>query len=186
MRMKMANDPMGNNVWEGVLGVVNINFGGVELGKTTADTELVPEETLKDIIFQQNGTGFADKVRTGMAMMVNCTFGEIKTSLLEKMIKGWEKSGDGDSLKMGRSLYQSMKDHESRRLLITRVDSDGASSTNPKYRIVFYKAAPGITGNIQWGADTQRNLAVTFYIFWDEDENSFGYSGYASSLGLSN
>lgn len=180
----MANAPMGNNIWEGVLGVVDITFNNVPLGKTTAETTLAKDQDIKDIIFQQNGTKFADKVRTGLALMVNCTFGEISTALLEQMMPGWAASNSGNSLNLGRSLYQSMKDDEAKVLLLKRVDSDGNASLDLRHRLKFYKAAPEITGEIQWGADVQRNLAITFHIFWDEAEDSFGYSGYATSLGL--
>lgn len=179
----MANAPIGNNIWEGVLGVVRINFDSIDLGKTTADTELVPDQDIKDIIFQQSGTKYQDKVPTGLAWMLNTTFGEITTTLLEKMLNGLTKSGSGNSLKMTRSLYFSWRDN-AKALIVRRVDSEGVSSTDPLYRLKFYKAYPEVTGNIQWGADTQRNLAVTFHIFWDETEKAFGYSGYATSLGM--
>lgn len=182
----MANNPMGANFWEGVLGVVNVEFNGVDLGKTTADTEIQVDQDIKDIVFQQDGTKFADKVRTGIAYMVNCTFGEISTSLIEKVMTGCVVSDDGQSLKMGRSIYQSMKDNESYPLVLKRVDSDGDSSANPLYRLKFYKVAAQITGNFQFGADTQRNLAVTFNVFWDETNDAFGYSGYASCFNLPN
>jgi hypothetical protein len=179
-----SNPPIGTNAWEGPLGVVNVTFNGVEMGKTTADTEIVPDEDLKDIIYQQDGTKYQDKIRTGIAWQVNVTFGEISTTLLEDLLEGWEKSAGGDSLKMNKSLYQSMRNNEAHVLKLTRVDSEGTSSTDPRHVITFYKAAAQVTGNIQWGADTQRNLAVTFYIFWDETEKAFGYSGFFSSLGM--
>ena len=84
---------------------------------------------------------------------------------------------------MTRSLYFSYREN-AKPLLVRRVDSEGVSSTDPVYRLKFYSAYPEVTGNIQWGADTQRNLAVSFHIFWDETEKAFGYSGYATSLGL--
>jgi len=179
----MANAPLGNNIWEGVLGVVVINYDSLDLGKTTADTELVPDQDIKDIIFQQNGTKYQDKIPTGIAWMLNCTFGQITTSILEKMLAGLEKSGSGNSLKMTRSLYFSYREN-GKVLIVRRVDSEGFASTDPVYRLKFYLAYPEITGNIQWGADTQRNLAITFHCFYDETEKAFGYSGYATSLGL--
>lgn len=182
----MANNPMGANFWEGVLGVVNVEFNGVDLGKTTADTEIQPDQDIKDIIFQQDGTKPADKVRTGIMFMVNCTFGEISTALIEKVMTGCVASSNGKSLKIGRALYQSMKTNESHQLVLKRVDSDGDSSTDPLYRVKFYKASAQITGNFQFGADTQRNLAVTFNVFWDETNDAFGYSGYASCFNLPN
>jgi hypothetical protein len=182
----MANNPMGANFWEGVLGVVNIEFNGVDLGKTTADTEIQIDQDIKDIIFQQNGTKYSDKVRTGVVYNVTCTFGEISTSLIETVMTGNVASQDGKSLKMGRSIYQSMKDNESYPLVLKRVDSDGNSSADKLYQMKFYKASAMVTGNFQFGADTQRNIAVTFAIYWDETKDAFGYSGYASCFGLSN
>jgi hypothetical protein len=175
-------DPMGKNFWEGVLGVVNINFNGVDLGKTTADTEIVIEQDIKDILFQQDGTQFADKVRTGMAISITATFGEISTALLETIQSGFVKVGE--NLKISRSLYQSMKDTEAKPMTLTRIDSEGDESTNPLYKLNVYKAVPIITGNIVYGADTQRGIGVTFYCFWDSTKKAFAYSGYASSLGL--
>lgn len=180
----MANEPLGNNAWEGVLGVVRITFNGVSLGKTTADTEITIDQDIKDIIFQQDGTKYSDKVRTGVAHQVTCVFGEIDTALLEQLHKGWEKSTAENSMKLGRSLYQSWKTAEAKVLKLTRVDSEGNASTDPRHQIVFYKAAPEITGPVMWGADTQRNVPVTFHIFFDDTESAFGYSGFASSVGL--
>jgi hypothetical protein len=178
-----ANPPIGNNIWEGVLGVVDITFNGIALGKTTADTELVPDQDIKDIIFQQNGTKYADKVPTGIAWTLTCTFGQIDTELLALMNEGFEASGSGNSLMLGKSIYFSWAE-SSKVLLVTRVDSEGSASADPLHRAKFYKAYPEITGNIQWGADTQRNLAITFHLFYDETESAFGYSGYATSLAL--
>jgi hypothetical protein len=178
-----ANPPIGNNAWEGVLGVVRIEYDNLNCGKTTADTEMVPDQDIKDIIFQQDGTKYQDKVPTGIAWMLNCTFGVITTSLLDKMLEGLRPSGSGNSLAIEKSIYFSWREN-AKVLIVRRVDSEGIASTDPRHRIKFYLAYPEITGNIQWGADTQRNLAVTFHIFWDETEKAFGYSGYATSLGL--
>lgn len=185
-----ANPPIGNNFFEGVIGVVNVYFkppgaaGFTYLGKTTADTEITIDQDIKDIIFQQDGTKYADKIRTGVVHQVNATFGEIDTELLELMHNGWEASGSGNSMKLGRSLYQSWKDSEAGVLKLVRIDSEGSDSTDPFFTLNFYKAAPEITGPIQYGADTQRNLPTTFHVFWDETQGAFGYMGNASSVGL--
>jgi hypothetical protein len=178
-----ANPPIGNNIWEGVLGVVRINYNSIDLGKTTADTELVPDQDIKDIIFQQDGTKYQDKVPTGIAWMLNCTFGVITTTLLEQMLDGLDKSGGGNSLKFGKSIYFSWRENANP-LIVRRVDSEGVASADPLHRMKFYLAYPEITGNVQWGADTQRNLAISFHLFYNETESAFGYSGYATSLGL--
>jgi hypothetical protein len=177
-----ANTPLGNNFWEGVLGVVNIIWNSIDFGKTTADTEIQLTQDLKDIIFQQDGTQRGDKVRTGIVYQVNCTFGEIDTELLDSLQPGITKSGAGNTAKIGRCLYQSMKDSEAKELQLIRVDSEGSSSSDPLHKCVFYLAAPEITGNIMYGADTQRNLAVSFHIFWNSTKSAFGYSGIESSV----
>lgn len=178
----MANPPIGDNFWEGVLGVVNVRWWNANLGKTTADTEIQIVQDLKDILFQQDGTQRADKVRTGMVYQVMCTFGVITTTLLKKLQPGIENTPFLNSLKLGRSLYQSMKDNEAHQLELIRVDSDGDSSTDPAMKCVFYKAAPEITSNVIYGADTQRSISVTFHCFWDETKGAFGYSGVESSV----
>ena len=180
----MANAPIGNNFWEGVLGVVRLEFGGVSYGKTTADTEIVVDQDIKDIIFQQDGTKYADKVRTGIVYQVTATFGEIDTELLATLDQGLTASGGGNSLKISRDLYRSWKDTFADELKLIRVDSEGTASADPVFQMTFYKAAPEITGNIQYGADTQRGIAVTFHVFYDDTKKAFGYSGYESSLGL--
>jgi hypothetical protein len=179
-----VNPPIGNNFIEGVLGVVRVTFNSVNMGKTTADTEIVPDQDIKDILFQQDGTKYADKVRTGIVYQVNCTFGQLTTARVAELDQGYTVSGGGNSMSMGRSLYISWLETFAAQLILTRVDSEGTSSTDPFFRMVFPKAAPEITGNYQYGADTQRNLAVTFHIFYDETLGTFGYFGYASSLGF--
>jgi hypothetical protein len=176
-------EPIGNNIMEGPLGVVVIDYDGLYLGKTTADTELVPEEDNKDINYQQDGTKPADKVPTGINWMVNATFGEIKNTLLDKLQRGLTVSGSGKSVKIGREIYISRKEN-AKVLIITRVDSEGDKSVDPYHRMTFYKASPEVTAGIPWGADTQRGVQVSFYIFYDDTNEAFGYYGYASSLGL--
>jgi hypothetical protein len=170
------------NIWVDPLGVVKLKYKGLDLGKTTADTELTIDMDIKDIIYQQDGTKYADKVRTGQAIMINATFGEIKTSLLAKLQPGFTASGDGNSMILSRSLYNSMKDNECGILLVTRVDQYGNEETSVRHRIKFFKAAAEITGPVQWGADTQRNVPVTFHCFWDNAKRAFGFSGNESSL----
>lgn len=180
-----ANAPIGANFWEGVIGVVNVTFDTVAMGKTTEDTEIEYIEDIKDINFAQDGTQPADKVRTGQAYQVVATFGQITTTMLEKLMPGhFTKSVVGNSAKLSRQLYRSLKDNEAAVLTLTRVDSDGQSSTDDLYILNFYEAAPMITGNFQFGADTQRNLQVTWYCFWNSTNSAFGYSGYATSLSL--
>jgi hypothetical protein len=101
------------------------------------------------------------------------------------LITGATKSGGaGDSVKLGRELYQSMLVDEAKALLIKRIDSEGAATTDNDYRLKFYKAVPMLTSGFQFGADVQRNLQVSFYCFWDATEGAYGYSGEAGSLSL--
>jgi hypothetical protein len=176
-------DPIGNNIMEGALKVVDIDFDGVYMGRTTADTELVPEEDNQDIFYQQEGTKPADKIPTGMNYLLNCTFGEITNARLEKLLRGVSLSGTEQSAKFGRNIYTSRID-AAKELTVTAVDSTGTKSTDETQIATFWKASPEVTGSIVWGAATQRNLPVTFYIFYDDTNSGYGYYGYSSSLGL--
>jgi len=176
-------EPIGNNIMEGALGVVDITFNGVEMGRTTADTELVPEEDNKDINFQQEGTKPADKIPTGLNYLLNCTFGEITNARLALLQRGITLSGNGKSAKLGREIYVSRFDN-AQALIVTRVDSEGDKSADPYMILTFWKASPEVTAGIPWGADTQRSVQVTFYIFYDSTNEAYGYYGYATSLGL--
>lgn len=179
----MAN-LMGDNIWEGPLGVVQLEYDNLDLGQTMEDTTLEFDQDIKDILFQQQGTKAADKVRTGIIPIVRCKLGEISTDKLAKVHSGTEVSGSGNSVAIKRELYRSMKDNEAKVLKVKRVDSEGAVTTDDDHILVFYKAISLITGTIDWGADTQRGLAVEFHCMWDETEEAFGYSGKASSVGL--
>ena len=180
----MAGNIMGNNIWEGPLGVVQLEYGGLDLGQTMEDTTVEPDQDIKDILYQQQGTKPADYVRTGIVYLVKCKLGEITTDKIEKVMSGIEVSGSGNAVKIGRELYRSMKTYESKVLKIKRVDSEGSVTTDDDHIIVFYKAISIVTGTIDWGADTQRGLSIEFRCVWDETEGAFGYSGKASSVGL--
>ncbi len=182
----MANAPIGNNFWEGPLGVVNVEFNTVALGKTTAATSIEFIDDVFDVIYQQNGTQPYDKIPTGQAYQVTCTFGEIDTELMTTLFRGVTRSsGSGNnSVKLGRDIYRSGRDSFAQTLVLKKVDSDGVSSTDPLYQLNFYLAMPTITGAIEYGSDTQKNVEVQFYCFYDETHGAFGYSGYASSVGL--
>jgi hypothetical protein len=179
-----ANAPIGSNILEGVLGVVKLTFDGVDLGKTTSTTSLEVKESNKDIMYQQDGTAPADKVPTGMEYTCKATFGEISTALVEKMLRGYSIAGDPNTGKFGRTLYISRRTL-AKRLVLIRVDSEGTLSTDPDYKMTFYMASPEVTGTIDWGADKQRDLAVTFYLFYSPTALAYGYHGYASSLAIS-
>jgi len=179
----MANI-IGNNFWEGSLSVVQAIYNDVDLGKTTQDTTIEYKEDIKDILFHQDGTQPADKIRTGAAWQVSLTFGEIDTTLVTSLLYGTTASGTGESVKLSRELYRSGKTSESKELILKKVDSEGTVSTDPKQWLTFYSAMPQVTGSFAHGADTQREIEITFYCFFDSTNTAFGYSGNASSLGL--
>ena len=176
-----TNPPIGNNIMEGVLGVVDIIYNDIYQGRTTADTELAVTEDVKDIIFQQTGTQYDDKVPTGASYSLVCTFGQITLARIQEWHPGWEATGN--SMKLGRNIYVSWKDN-AKKLEVIRIDSESNQSTDAHIKMTFYLAHPAVTGNFQWGADTQRNLNVTFFIFYDTSQGAYGYIGNASSVGL--
>jgi len=178
-----------SKLFEGALGIVRIGFKGYDLGKTTADTTLTPDQDIKDIIFQQDGTKSSDNIRTGMEYVLNCVFGEISTGLLTKLMAGVSTKSvlsSTDSGTLDKSLYQSMLDNEAGGLKIAAIDADGNALSSLENILNFYDAIPVVTGElINWGADTQRNIPVSFHIKWHEfasGESStkvgaFGYWG---------
>lgn len=180
----MANAPIGNNFIEGELGVVRLNFNGVELGKTTEDTVIEFIEDIKDIMFAQDGTQPADKIPTGQAYQVTCNLGEVTLARLEQLLRGITVSGNSASF--GADLYRSGKDNFAKELILSRVDSDGVASSDPLFKMTFYLAMPIISASLAtFGPDTQKTTPVTFYCFRDEsNSNKFGFMGYASSVGL--
>jgi len=157
-----------SKLFEGPLGVVKIGFKGYDLGKTMADSNLSPDQDVKDILYQQDGTKPSDHVRTGIEYILSCTLGEIKTGLLILLMSGLTTENTTeteDSGTIGRSIYQSMRDQEAGVLKVVSVDANGVASEEVEDRIMFYEAIPIIDGElVNWGADTQRNLPVQFRI----------------------
>jgi len=178
------SDPFGNTLWEGPIGMVNIEFDGDDMGKTTEDTNIEFIEDIKDIFYNQDGTQPADKVPTGQAWKITGNFAEITLARMEKLIRGITLAASGKSAKFTPDLYRSGLANFAKELILRRVNSDGTSSTNAFHRATYFKAFPMITGPIgAFGADTQRVMAFEFYIFRDSGNgNAFGYSGYFSSL----
>lgn len=178
-----------SKLFDGPLGTVQIGFKGRNLGKTTADTNIVPDQDIKDINYQQDGTKPADYVRTGQTYLMNATFGEINTQLLVLLMAGISSSNtnpNNDSGVVSRSLYQSMKNAEAGGLKVASVNSNGVPSEELSDTFAFYEAIPIVNGDlIQWGADTQRNFPVQFKILWhafstgesSTHEGAFGYWG---------
>ncbi len=171
------------------LGVVKAGFDGYDLGKTTADAEFTPDQDIKDIIFQQDGTKASDHVRTGIDYMLALTFGEINTGLLKKMMAGITSENEdtgSDSGTINRNIYQSMRDNEAGVLKIAAVDENGVPSEEPEDIIFCYEAIPIVDGAlVNWGADTQRGLTINFRIKWHlfsagestTKSGAFGYWG---------
>lgn len=157
---------------DGPLGVVQVGFDGYDLGKTTADTVLTPNQAIKDILYQQTGTMKADTVRTGIMFQLKATFGEINTGLLKEMMAGVAApitDPNSDGAVFDRNLYQSMRDNEKGSLKIASVDANGVPSDIDENIGFFYEAVPMIDADlINWGADSQRELPVTFDIYWHE------------------
>ena len=151
---------------EGPLGVVQLGFNGYDLGQTTADAVLTPDQDIKDINYQQEGTKPADHVRTGIEYMVAVTFGEINTGLLELLMAGVSTrntDANADSGVIGRSVYQSMLETEAGILKIAAVDENGVASEDADDIMYLYLAIPVVTADlIVWGADTQRGLPMQF------------------------
>ncbi len=177
----------GSKLFSGPLGIVQIAFEGYDLGKTTADTTLVPDQDIKDIMYQQDGSKPADHVRTGQEYVLNATFGEIKTGLLKLLMAGItsvEDSGE-DSAILEREMFGSMRTDEAGPLKVASVDENGLPSSDLEDILNFYEVIPIIAADlINWGADTQRNLPVEFRIKWYEFPaapgsllGAFGYVG---------
>ncbi len=178
-----------SKLFEGPLGVVQIGFKGFDLGKTMADSNLSPDQDVKDIIYQQDGTKAADHVRTGIEYILFATFGKISTGLITALMSGVTTENaipTEDSGTIGRSIYQSMLDTEAGVLKIVAVDENGVPSDEIEDRIFCYKVIPIIDSElVNWGADTQRNFPVQFrikfYVFADGESTTkvgaFGYWG---------
>lgn len=179
-----GNPPIGNHFYDGPLGVVQLEFNSVDLGKTLDTTTIETIEDIFDIFYAQDGTQPYDKIPTGKAKLVTCQFAEVNNTLLSTLERGVTKSGDGNTLKISRDLYRSGRTNFAKTLTIKRVDSEGNVSTDPFFIMNYYLAFPVITGSHEFGPDNQRVLEVQFYIMYNEAKEAFGYSGYASSVGL--
>jgi hypothetical protein len=177
----MANI-LGNNFMEGPLGVVRFEFDGLDLGKTLGGAEIEFIEDVFDIMYDQDGTQPGDKVTTGCAWQVTTQLAQQTLERLDKVMKGLTRAGN--SAKLGRELYQSAKENKAAVLRVYRVDSEGSEAADAHFVLTFYKAWPQVTGPVAYGPDSQRALPVTFYCFWDDTNEAFGYFGNASSVGL--
>jgi hypothetical protein len=179
-----GNPPMGTDFVEGDMGVVQLEFDGVDLGLTVDETTLEKIEDIKDIKFAQLGTQPADKVPTGQAYQVKTKLGETSLVKLRRLMRGLVLHGH--NARLGADLYRSGYTYFCKQLVIRRVDSQGTVSTDPHFRVTFYKAFPEVnaTPGGPFGPDVQRVTEVTFYIFLHRGKHAFGFIGQASSCGL--
>ncbi len=161
-----------SKLFEGPLGVVQVGFAGYDLGKTTADTVITPDQDIKDINYQQDGSKAADHVRTGIDYLLAVTFGEISTGLLDLLMSGISTQNvnpAADSGTIDRVMYESMRDVEAGGLKIAACDVNGTPLATLQNIMNFYEAIPIVNGDlVNWGADTQRNFAMQFRIKWHE------------------
>ena len=175
---------------DGPLGNAFLAFDGWNLGKTTEDTQLMNDDDVKDILYSQDGTKAADKVTTGSLRILNATFAEIKTSLLKLLVPGitsMATPGVGDdSMSFDRFVFKSHRDNRAGALRIYATDENGFALTDDEDVASFYEVVPVVTDTlINWGADTQRNLPVQFFIFYHKFDTpiaggtlgGFGYMG---------
>jgi len=157
-----------SELFTGPLGVVRLGFDGYDLGKTVGDSNLTPDQDIKDIMYQQEGSKPSDHVRTGIEYLVNATLGEISTTLVGILMAGISAgpdAGSDDAGHIDRSIFQSMLSDEAKVLKIAACDENGLASALPEDIMNFYHAIPIITGElVNWGVDTQRNLPIQFRI----------------------
>lgn len=159
---ELLNGPLGNCL---------IGFDGYMLGLTNADTNIKSDDDVKEIMYSQEGTKAADHVITGQLGMLEATFAEIKTSLLTKLKHGFTSmavpgTGD-DSATFGRYIYQSLRDNKAKALRVYATDANGVPLLDEFSVMNAYLAVPIINDNlINWGADTQRGLQVSFMIYY--------------------
>lgn len=179
----MGTTPIGNNIWEGSLKVCRLTWKGVDLGKTIGNVEIIKNEDVKDITYQQDGTQYHDKVPTGISWQIQAPLGEISIALLESLHDSMTASGAGTSMKIGKKLFHSWRE-QADELTLTAIDEDGDASTDALQKIICPSAYPEITSNIIYGADEQRGITVIFHVLFDETKKVFMYSGYASSLSI--
>lgn len=186
----VINDIGNSKLWAGPLGVVQIGFRGYDLGKTGATTTLSPDEDIKDIMYQQDGTKGKDHLRTGIDVLLTCVLAEVNTGVLTRVfqdqVKTNETTTSSDSGVFTRDLYNPFSTSLAGQLRVISVDGDGIPSTDIDDILNFYEVIPVLNGDmVNWDADAQRNLPIQFKIKWhrfDAGESStyngaFGYWG---------
>ena len=177
------NAPIGNNYLEGSIGVGRIEFNGIDLGKTVGDIEFEKVEDIKDIMYAQDGTQYFDKVPTGISYSAKITLGEVTVDLLDRIDDHSDKTPGGTGLILGKSIYRSLRDNAVP-TIIKRVDSRGNSSTNPIYWLTLPLTFITTSGIPVLGPDAQRTVEANLIVFYDTDNNLFGYTGLDSCAGV--
>jgi hypothetical protein len=165
------------------LGIVKLNYKGVDLGRTNGGSTISKLPDVKDIISDQDGSKRFDGIRIGEEFKVKTTLIEIDNELLATIDPGLALSGNKKSVDLNRSLFQSIRD-EAGVLIVTRCDEKGVISTNPDDRMYLYEVSAVLTGDLSKFDLNQRTLEVEFSVWWNGTKQSYGYVGYGSSLGL--
>lgn len=167
-RLGPTLDSWGSALFDNPLGVVQMGYKGYDLGLTSADTTLKPDQDLKEITAQQKGTKNYDLVRTGIKWMLSATFTEMTTEKYAVLFPGLvstQGSAGSDSATYKGELYKSLIENESGPLRSIAM-KNGCVSNDIEDEMNFYIAIPKITAEIaNWGADTQRALVVDFEIY---------------------
>ena len=183
--------PGNSGLLVGPLGNVLMGYNGYMLGLTTEDTSLANQEDVKDILYSQEGTQPSDHVTTGKLLVVNGAFAEISTALLKLIVPGFNSlstPGVGDdSATIGRFIYTSHRQNRAKALRLYATNSGGNALLDDESVLNCYEAIFLITDTIlNWGADTQRNVAFQCIIYYHKfgvdqvlggPSGAFGYYG---------
>jgi hypothetical protein len=160
------------------LGVVNLYFNKIDLGKTSGGTKWTVEVDEKEIMHDQDGTKPSDLLRTGISHKVVTSLAEGTIQRLALVDRSFKTTGLNLSLNMDGELFTSSRDNA--KTLVLRDMNDGTIGG----AIKFYLASGKMTGEISYGPDQQILYGVEFYCFKDTTYDSFGYFGDPDSLGI--
>lgn len=165
------------------LGIVKLKYKNVSLGKTNGGTIITKTPSIKDIVSDQDGDKPFDGIRIGEEFKIKATLIDIDNELLAIIDPGLALSGNKKSVDLNRSLFQSIRS-EAGVLEITRCNDKGVESTNPDDRAYLFEVSAVLTGDMSKFDLNQRSLEVEFKVWWNETYQTYGYVGYASSLGI--
>lgn len=176
----MGQTPLGNDFWDGPVGVVGLKWNGVNLGKTNADTTISTILAFTEVMHNDDGTEFYDKVFSGKRKELACTLSEITSERLALLMDSFEKSAGG-STKEGRKLFHSMRD-QAAELEIYLLDEDSEATTDPLFICKAPLAYPEQTSEFTRGPGVQTSVSFTFHLFYDPTQKCFIYTGAISSF----